>query len=263
MTTVGVVRERGPVEHRVALVPDTVGKLRAAGLEVVVEPGAGAGAWFTDDDYRAAGATIGAAGQGDVVLCVGPPDPATDLRPGQLLLGLLEPLQHPELVRQRADAGVTAVSLDLAASHPEPGAGDGRADLAGERRRLQGGAARGRGVRRVLPDADDRGRHRPAGGGAGPRRRRGRAAGDRYRAAARRRGHRLRRAARTQGRGAVARRPVPRPVGGGLGRRRGRLRPALDDDERHAQQRAAGGADRPLRRGHHHRAGTRPRPPCW
>ncbi|MGH3463275.1 MAG: NAD(P)(+) transhydrogenase (Re/Si-specific) subunit alpha [Kribbellaceae bacterium] len=113
MTTVGVVRERGPVEHRVALVPDTVGKLRAAGLEVVVEPGAGAGAWFTDDDYRAAGATIGAAGQADVVLCVASPDPATDLRPGQLLLGLLEPLQHLELVRQWADGGVTTVSLDL------------------------------------------------------------------------------------------------------------------------------------------------------
>jgi NAD(P) transhydrogenase subunit alpha len=113
VSTVGVVRERGPVEHRVALVPDTVGKLRAAGLEVVVEPGAGAGAWFTDDDYRAAGATVGAAGQADVVLCVAPPDPATDLRPGQLLLGLLEPLQHLELVRQWADGGVTTVSLDL------------------------------------------------------------------------------------------------------------------------------------------------------
>ena len=50
-----------------------------------------------------------------------------------------------------------------AAAHPEPGAVDGRADLAGQRRRLQGGAGGGRRVRRVLPDADHRGRHRPAG----------------------------------------------------------------------------------------------------
>jgi NAD(P) transhydrogenase subunit alpha len=41
---VGVVRERAPSERRVALVPELVGKYQAAGLEVLVEAGAGAGA---------------------------------------------------------------------------------------------------------------------------------------------------------------------------------------------------------------------------
>jgi NAD(P) transhydrogenase subunit alpha len=117
--TVGVVRERGPAEHRVALVPQTVERLRSAGLKVVVETGAGAGAWFCDEDYAAAGASIGAAGEvagsTDLLLCVGPPDAETTLklRPRQLLVGMLEPLLHPGLVRQWAGQEVTAVSLDL------------------------------------------------------------------------------------------------------------------------------------------------------
>ena len=117
--TVGVVRERGSAEHRVALVPETVKRLRSAGMEVLVEAGAGAGAWFADQDYRAAGATVTSIGEllerADILLCVGPPEPdaTPGLRPGQTLVGMLEPLQHPELVRQCADRGVTAVSLDL------------------------------------------------------------------------------------------------------------------------------------------------------
>jgi NAD(P) transhydrogenase subunit alpha len=118
-TAVGVIRERGPGEHRVALVPGTVERLRSAGLNVLVETGAGAGAWFSDEDYLAAGATITAAAElferAAVVLCVGPPDGDTALwlRGGQLLIGMLAPLEHPDLVRQLAGQGVTALSLDL------------------------------------------------------------------------------------------------------------------------------------------------------
>jgi len=118
-TTVGVMRERRPEEHRVALVPEAVKRLRSASMHVLVESEAGVGAWFCDDDYRAAGASIVSAAElferADIVLCVGPPhdDGAFRLRSGQLLVGMLEPLQHPELVRQWADQGVTAVSLDL------------------------------------------------------------------------------------------------------------------------------------------------------
>ena len=55
---VAVVKESGPGERRVALVPETVPRLVQAGLEVLVERGAGDGAWFPDDNYTAAGATI-------------------------------------------------------------------------------------------------------------------------------------------------------------------------------------------------------------
>ena len=48
---VGVVRETAPGERRVALVPETAGKLSAAGFEIVVEPGAGAAASFPDQAY--------------------------------------------------------------------------------------------------------------------------------------------------------------------------------------------------------------------
>src|SRR5262245_1825415 len=115
MTTVGVVRERGRGETRVALVPETVERLRTAGLDVVVESGAGQNAWLSDDDYRSAGASIGSAEQvvanADILVCVQAPE--QELRPGQVLIGLLEPLQHPDSIRQWPDSGVTAVSLDL------------------------------------------------------------------------------------------------------------------------------------------------------
>jgi len=116
---VAVVRETGPAEHRVALVPEVVVKLRAAGLEVLVERGAGDGAWHADSSYSEAGAVIvsraEALSAADAVLMVGKPDDATIalLRPGQAIFGMMSPLTDPGLVRQLAQAGVTAVSLDL------------------------------------------------------------------------------------------------------------------------------------------------------
>ncbi|MER5436442.1 NAD(P) transhydrogenase subunit alpha [Streptomyces sp. NPDC002588] len=117
--TVGAVRERAPGERRVALVPEAVTLLRRAGLDVLVETGAGSGAWFTDADYTAAGATVVPPDElyarADAVLCVAAPDPETAeaLRPGQTLIGLLEPLRHPALVRELTGRGVRTVSLDL------------------------------------------------------------------------------------------------------------------------------------------------------
>jgi NAD(P) transhydrogenase subunit alpha len=117
--TVGVVRERAPGERRVALVPEAVTRLGPSGIDILIEAGAGAGAWFADADYTAAGAHVVPAeelyARADAVLCVGPPDPGASatLRAGQLLIGLLAPLQHPALVRDWAEQGVTAVSLDL------------------------------------------------------------------------------------------------------------------------------------------------------
>ncbi|MFI5797877.1 NAD(P) transhydrogenase subunit alpha [Streptomyces sp. NPDC051677] len=117
--TVGVLRERAPGERRVALVPEAVTLLRRAGLDVLVETGAGSGAWFTDADYTDAGATVVPPDElydrADLILCVAAPDPETAgaLRPGQTLIGLLEPLRHPALTEELTARGVRTVSLDL------------------------------------------------------------------------------------------------------------------------------------------------------
>jgi H+-translocating NAD(P) transhydrogenase subunit alpha len=116
---VAVVKESAPGERRVALVPETVPRLTAAGLEVMVEQGAGDAAWFPDDAYQAAGATIAKTedlyAAADVILTVTRPDEAAmgRLRAGQTVVGMLAPLVAPQLARQLADKGVTAVSLDL------------------------------------------------------------------------------------------------------------------------------------------------------
>ncbi|HET6685192.1 MAG TPA: hypothetical protein VFH02_01560, partial [Jiangellaceae bacterium] len=72
-----VARELGPYERRVAIVPELVGRLTAAGLDVLVETGAGDGAWHPDAAYDAAGATVVSDGDGplssaDVVVSVQP-----------------------------------------------------------------------------------------------------------------------------------------------------------------------------------------------
>lgn len=115
---VGVARETAAGERRVALVPEALGKLTAAGLEVLVETGAGAGAMIPDRAYTDAGAAVVTTdelyAQSEVILRVQKPSPeeAARLRSGQTLVGLLSPLLDPALMRTLAEAGVTAVSLD-------------------------------------------------------------------------------------------------------------------------------------------------------
>jgi len=116
---VAVIKEAAPGERRVALVPEAVAKLRAAGIEVLVESGAGDCAWFADGAYAEAGASIvsgsEAAAGADAILMVGRPDEQviSRLRPGQAVLGMLAPLADPALAARLAAAGVTAISLDL------------------------------------------------------------------------------------------------------------------------------------------------------
>jgi len=115
---VGVARETAQGERRVALVPEALGKLTAAGLEILVESGAGAGATIPDQAYAEAGATVVGTSDlyagSDVVLRVQRPsaDEVTRLRKGQAVVGLLSPLLDPKLMQSLADQGVTAISLD-------------------------------------------------------------------------------------------------------------------------------------------------------
>jgi H+-translocating NAD(P) transhydrogenase subunit alpha len=114
---VGVVRENAPGERRVALVPEVVAKLRAAGIEVLVETGAGEGAWLADDVFADAGASIVSGEElyaaADAVLMVGKPQLIERLKPGQALFGMLAPLTDSDLTEQLAAAGITAVSMDM------------------------------------------------------------------------------------------------------------------------------------------------------
>ena len=115
---VGVAKETAPGERRVALVPEALAKLQAAGCEILVESGAGAGSAILDSAYADAGATVvpteALYQQSDVVLKVAKPS-ATEvgkLRQGQAVVGFLQPLIDPQLAGELAVKGVTAISLD-------------------------------------------------------------------------------------------------------------------------------------------------------
>lgn len=115
---VAIAKETAPNERRVALVPEVIGKLTAAGLDVLVEKGAGAGASIPDTSYEAVGASVVETGHlyenADVILRVQKPSAAEikHLKKGQTMIGLLQPLIDPQTEQQLADAGVTAISLD-------------------------------------------------------------------------------------------------------------------------------------------------------
>jgi NAD(P) transhydrogenase subunit alpha len=111
---VGVVAETAPGENRVALTPEMAARLVGEGLTVAVEPGAGANAAFTDEQYARAGAEIADRARvydADVLLSVGRPTLEL-LRADQTVIGLLAPLLDPQAMVALAKLGVTAVSLD-------------------------------------------------------------------------------------------------------------------------------------------------------
>ncbi len=116
---VGVPREATPGERRVALVPDSVTKLVEAGVEVVVETGAGAAASFRDAAYEAAGAHVAANDEalyGDADLVAKVQKPAAEeierLREGTVLVSFLQPLVDAEVARALAERGVTSFAMD-------------------------------------------------------------------------------------------------------------------------------------------------------
>ncbi|HZG90370.1 MAG TPA: Re/Si-specific NAD(P)(+) transhydrogenase subunit alpha [Pseudonocardia sp.] len=112
--TVGIPRETGPGERRVALVPKVVEKLRARGVQIVVESGAGLGALIPDELYTAAGATVGDPWACQVVAKVAPPtaEEIARLAPGGTLIGFLAPLTSPQTVVALREAGVQAFAME-------------------------------------------------------------------------------------------------------------------------------------------------------
>ena len=122
---VGVPKEVRPNERRVALVPESVNKLTTAGIDVLVQAGAGESAHFLDEAYKTAGATIVPDAQtvfesADVVVKVQRPasneglaKPEVEMmRSGAVLIAFLQPLYYPELAKELAERGITSFSMD-------------------------------------------------------------------------------------------------------------------------------------------------------
>ncbi|HSG05253.1 MAG TPA: NAD(P)(+) transhydrogenase (Re/Si-specific) subunit alpha, partial [Nitrospiria bacterium] len=116
---IGVVKESFPGERRVALIPAVVPNLTKAGLEVLVENGAGQEAGYPDAAYQEKGARIAkdrgeVLGSADVLVQVrgfgaNPEAGKADLakqKKDQVVIGFLEPLSAPDSAKELAQKGV-------------------------------------------------------------------------------------------------------------------------------------------------------------
>src|SRR5216683_6270450 len=115
---IGVVKETMPGERRVALVPEAARGLVKASLQVAVESGAGAAAFFSDAAYIDAAANLTDAATAlaaDAVLKVQPPslDEVAKLKSGAVSISFLQPSTNADVIRALAKQQVTAFSLDL------------------------------------------------------------------------------------------------------------------------------------------------------
>ena len=117
---VAVAKETGNGENRVALIPDTVERLRRAGMDVRIQSGAGGKAGYPDGEYERAGATLVTDDEAlwksaDIVLRVGPPElgQVRCMRKGGLLIGFLDPHRNLELMLTLRDRNVTAFAMEL------------------------------------------------------------------------------------------------------------------------------------------------------
>ena len=115
---VGVPKETAAGEHRVALVPEVVAKLKAKGIDVLVENGAGADALLPDSAFEDAGARLtadtGEVWRSEVVVKISPPSEAEIglLGQGSILIGFLAPLTSPQTTRALAAAKATAFAME-------------------------------------------------------------------------------------------------------------------------------------------------------
>src|SRR5882762_5521854 len=163
---IAVAKEIDPSEPRVAASPDTVKKFRALGVDIAVEPGAGIKSGLPDSEFTAVGATVSADAlkDADIIIKVKRPEASelANYKRGALVIAIMDPYGNDAALKTMADAGVSAFAMELMPR---------------------------------IPDDDDRGGHDPGCESVCDGRRRRRPAGDRDRAAARRRRYRDRRAA--------------------------------------------------------------------
>src|SRR5580765_6074707 len=113
---IGVGRETAAGERRVAMTPETCGKLVKAGAQVALAPGSGVAAGFIDQAYVDAGAVLTDApyADADMVLSVQAPAPEAiaALKPGAVLIGMLQPEADPARAAALGDRGIVAFPLE-------------------------------------------------------------------------------------------------------------------------------------------------------
>ncbi len=115
----GVPNQTAPRERRVAITPDITARLVKQSFEVVVQEGAGTASGFLDAEYADAGASIvseaSSAWGCDVVVSVEPPEKeqVALMKRGAVLIGLVQPLDRPDVSATLAAAGVTTLAFEM------------------------------------------------------------------------------------------------------------------------------------------------------
>jgi NAD(P) transhydrogenase subunit alpha len=116
----GILKESAPGETRVALLPESLKSLRAQGISIIVESGAGISAGASNQAYTDAGATVAAdrdsiLSGADLLPLVNAPDPAdqTRLKPGAVVIGFLKPLDAPQALANAIARPATLFSMEL------------------------------------------------------------------------------------------------------------------------------------------------------
>lgn len=116
--TVGIPKERFPLEKRVAATPESIGRLVQPGFSVLIEDGAGQDSFFSNADYEAAGAKIASTPEevwqkSDIVLKLRPPTTEQiKLLDNRTIISFLYPKQNEDLVKQLEDQKATAFAMD-------------------------------------------------------------------------------------------------------------------------------------------------------
>ena len=161
--TIAVTKERRANETRVAATPDSIKKLIGMGFAVTVETGAGAGAAIPDADYEAAGAKIAksaaeAVKGADILFKVRGPEAAEikALKPGALVVALLNPHIEKEQLKALAESGATAAAMEFVPRISRAQSMDAlssQANLAGYRAVIEAAHAYGRGMPMMMTAA--------------------------------------------------------------------------------------------------------------
>ncbi|MDO5769706.1 MAG: Re/Si-specific NAD(P)(+) transhydrogenase subunit alpha [Psychrobacter sp.] len=116
---IGVINVTAPHEKRVAITPDATKKLKKLGFDVIVASGAGREAYYTDQAYESAGASIASSdaevlSQADMIALVHDltPDQISQLSAGKIVVGMLDPYRNDNLDAY-AKQGVTVYAMEL------------------------------------------------------------------------------------------------------------------------------------------------------
>ena len=116
--TFGVLNETSDTESRVALTPDIVTRLGRNGISCIIESGAGNAAEYTDEDYRAAGATVASRDEviatADALGFIDRPSAETvaKLKAGQWVIGMLGSFTDTAYVESLSNAGLVGVAIE-------------------------------------------------------------------------------------------------------------------------------------------------------